>query len=112
VRSRKLPRCPQHTELVPSSFSDGLLINSLPLSAEASSALSNLELTELLELGFLGSALKVDNALPFNRVAKSSADMKVAPIGRRYERLYISCTIRRRLALNSSAPRADLDFTP
>lgn len=67
--------------LVHSSFSDGLLINSPPVSAEASSALSNLELTELLELGFLDSALKVDNAPPFNRVAKSSADIKVTPIG-------------------------------
>jgi pimeloyl-ACP methyl ester carboxylesterase len=64
------------------SFSDGLLLSATPGSAEASTALHNLSLTESLELSFLDKVLKKQTAPLLESNANAPDGVEVEPLGK------------------------------
>jgi predicted dienelactone hydrolase len=64
------------------SFSDGLLLSAVPGSAEASTALSNLVLTETIDRNFLDKYLKGEPAPLLDQPAKTPSGVVVEPVGR------------------------------
>lgn len=64
------------------SFSDGLLLSATPGSTQASTALSNLLLTETFERSFLDKYLKDEPSPLLDQAAKTPSGVAVEPIGR------------------------------
>jgi dienelactone hydrolase len=70
------------TGMTHASFSDGLLLSATPGSAKASTALSNLLLTEALDRSFLDKYLKNETAPLLDQAAKAPPGVTIEPIGK------------------------------
>lgn len=67
--------------MIHASFSDGLLLSAVPGSTEASTALSNLLLTEAIERSFLDKYLKFETAPVLDQPAKTPSGVTIERVG-------------------------------